>query len=107
MKKYTLFIGIDISKSWIDVSLTLDGQKASMPHHRFANREKSFVRMQKWIDTFSREHQLCSEQWLFCMEHTGVYTLPLTFFLQKHDYDYVVESALQIKRSIGLKTKSQ
>lgn len=103
MKKYALFIGIDISKSWIDVSLTLDGQKASMLHHRFANREKSFVKMQKWIAAFAKKHQLSSEQWLFCMEHTGVYTLPLSFFLEKHDYDYVVESALQIKRSNGLK----
>lgn len=103
MKKYRLFIGIDISKNWIDVSLTLDGQKADMLHRRFANREKSFYGMQKWVNSFSKEHQICVEQWLFCMEHTGVYTLPLSFFLEKQDHDYVVESALHIKRSIGLK----
>jgi transposase len=79
MKKYGLFIGVDISKNWIDVSLTLDGKKASMLHRRFANREKSFTRMHKWLNTFSKEHGFGAEQWLFCMEHTGVYTLPLSF----------------------------
>jgi len=45
MKKYALFVGIDISKSWIDVSLTLDGQKASMPHRRFGNDLQGFAQM--------------------------------------------------------------
>ena len=103
MKKYALFIGIDISKSWIDVNLTLDGQKASMLHHRFANREKSFIKMRKWINQFATKHQIPFQQWLFCMEHTGVYTLPLAFFLEKQELDYVLESALQIKRSMGLR----
>ena len=49
MKKYLLFIGIDISKKWIDVSLTIDGQRAHMKHRRFGNQAKSFAKMLKWI----------------------------------------------------------
>ena len=41
--------------------------------------------------------------YLFCMEHTGVYTIPLCAFLQEQGLDYAVDSALRIKRSLGIK----
>lgn len=102
MKKYLLFIGIDISKKWIDVSLTIDGQKTHMKHRRFGNQTKSFAKMLQWIFSYAQAQQICDAQWLFCMEHTGIYTLPLTFFLEQNQLDYVTESALRINRSLGL-----
>jgi len=101
MKKYSFFIGIDISKKWIDVAFTRDGKEKAMLHQRFSNNLKGFVKMFKWLLSHS-----CSglkHYSLFCMEHTGVYTIPLCVFLQEQKLDYVLESALRIKRSLGIR----
>lgn len=103
MKKYALFIGIDISKSWIDVSLTQDGIKEQMVHRRFANRSKSFKKMNVWIGQLANANQISKDQWLFSMEHTGIYTFPLSLFLEEQGLDYVLESALRINKSTGLR----
>ena len=102
MKKYVLFVGVDISKIWIDVAITLDGQKQQMLHHRFSNTLKGFEKMMKWLGRSAHQLELIGP-WLFCMEHTGVYTIPLCHFLQSQELDYVLEAALRIKRSLGLR----
>lgn len=102
MKKYVLFIGIDISKKWIDVSLTLDGQKGKMIHQRFSNQRKGFSKMLSWITSYAQQHQL-DQSWLFCMEHTGLYSIPLNCWLEEQGFAYVLETPLRIKRSLGLK----
>lgn len=102
MKKYLLFVGVDISKSWIDASLTIDGEKRNMLHRRFSNREKGFVELLNWVE-LQANRLGASGSCLFCMEHTGVYTLPLCAFLECKKIDFVIESALQIKRSIGIR----
>lgn len=102
MQKYVVFIGIDISKSWIDVCPSRNGQKKDMPHQRFDNDTKGFKQMIRFI----RDHAKCYQvkgQWLFCMEHTGVYVLPLCRFLERQGLDYVLESALQISKSLGIR----
>ena len=101
MKKYELFIGIDISKKWIDVSITNDGKKDKMIHRRFSNSEKGFKKLMAWIKSQKIKWAIsgCS---LFCMEHTGVYTFALCAFLEHHQMDFVMESALRIKRSLGI-----
>lgn len=103
MKKYTLFIGVDISKQWIDVSLTTDGDKSNMPHNQFDNTQKGFKKMLQWLKELVDKERCLKQHWLFCMEYTGVYTIPLSYFLQKQGIDYVLEAALRIQRSLGLK----
>jgi len=101
MKKYLLFIGIDISKKWIDVAISKDGKEKLMHHSRFNNDLKGFDKMLKWLHVKSDID--LQPHGLFCMEHTGVYTIPLCAFLQKHQLSYVLESALRIKRSLGIR----
>ncbi len=103
MKKYVLFIGIDISKKWIDAALTLNGHKKGMQHGRFDNTEKGFRKMLKWLSNSSLSNGAVSSSWLFCMEHTGIYTMPLCSFLSNEGLDFVLESALRIQRSLGIK----
>ncbi len=103
MKKYALFVGIDISKKWIDVGVTVDGQKPAMPHRRFSNNSSGFIAMLRWIKRESPGREQPLEQWVFGMEHTGIYTLPLTLFLEEQGLAYVLHSGLHIKRSLGLK----
>lgn len=43
------------------------------------------------------------EQWLFCLEHTGVYTMPLCCCLAEQNIAYTLVPAIEIQRSIGLK----
>ena len=102
MKNYGLFIGIDISKKYIDVSLTLDGNKLKMLHCRFENNLKGFKKMLAWIKKYLSANKI-KENYLFLMEHTGIYTLSLCAFLQEKNLDYALESGLQIKRSLGIR----
>lgn len=101
MKKYELFIGIDISKNWIDAAFTQDGIKKSMPHKQYPNTVKGYKALLAWL---MKMYPLATTdgKLLFCMEHTGVYSIPLCSFLQDQGIDYVLESALRIKRSIGI-----
>lgn len=103
MKKYVLFIGIDISKKWIDVSLSTDGQKSEMLHQAFANEIKGFKKMLKWIRQYAKSQAIAWQDGLFCMEHTGIYHLPLCCFLAQQELAFVVETALHIHCSLGLK----
>jgi transposase len=103
MKKYVLFIGIDISKKWIDVSLSLDGQKSEMIHQVFDNQVKGFSKMLKWISSYAKGLQIEAQHWVFCMEHTGLYHLLLCCFLAEQELDYIQQSALAIHLSLGLK----
>lgn len=102
MQRYQLFIGIDISKKWIDVCLSLNGKTSQMSHRQFVNKKSGFKKMLLFIRKFTSKHQI-NGRWLFCMEHTGVYALPLCSFLEKESLAYVLQSALEIKRSLGLR----
>lgn len=97
MKKYALFVGIDISKEWIDVALSTNGLLKDMVHRRFSNELKGFKAMLKWSNLNG------CDKGLVCMEHTGIYTLTLCTFLAKNTIDFILESPLRIKKSIGIK----
>ena len=95
MGKYKIFVGIDISKSWIDVVVLKDGQSM---HRQFENSKKGYKVMLSWLKTFANLGEM-----ILCMEHTGVYALPLWNYLVKYKVAYVVETGLQIKSSMGIK----
>ncbi len=95
MEKYKIFVGIDISKSWIDVAVLGEGLSA---HRNFGNNKKEYKLMLSWLKTFVKANEM-----LLCMEHTGVYGLPLWNYLTVHNIPFVVESGLQIKLSMGIR----
>ena len=95
MKK--IFVGIDVSKHWIDVCVTLDGK--SSPHRQFANNKSGFIQMLRWLKTFYKDLQ----GWLVCMEHTSLYAQPLWHFLTQKGITYSVVGGSQI--TSGLKIK--
>ncbi len=87
-------VGIDISKFVIDATLHVLGV-----HRVFENNTKGFKALVQWI----KRNAPCSlDEILLCFEHTGMYSLPLAAFLSESKIEYVVESALQIKRSLGI-----
>lgn len=98
MQKYRIFIGIDISKQWFDASSYDPTQEHASLHKRFENRPKGFESFAKWLE---RQHQP-KPTYYVCIEHTGIYSLRLARFLRSRQVAFVLESALRIKRSIGL-----
>jgi transposase len=100
MKKFKLFLGIDISKKFFDVSISLDGNKASMLHSKFSNCPKGFEKMIKWIKANT---DIKTSHWLLGMEHTGVYILRLCQYLEAQKISYIIESPLRLSKSLGIK----
>jgi len=95
MEKYKIFVGIDISKGWIDVAV-INGNLTD--HRNYENNKKEFKLMLSWLKTFARPGEM-----ILCMENTGVYSRPLWEYLITHNIPVVVENALQINRSMGIK----
>ena len=56
--------------------------------------------MLKWIKTLSKAS---SQDWLFCGENTGLYSLGLAQFLISKDLFIWLENPLQVKQSSGIK----
>lgn len=76
---FSYFAGIDVSKLKLDVCLLQQDQRSFL-HSSFANSEKGFSELSKWIQLQGAD----KDQVLLCMEHTGIYTMPLCLFLSKH-----------------------
>lgn len=91
------FIGTDVSKLTIDVSLiTIDGFHQ---YQQFDNNVKGFRKLETWLQS---TNLFSFDTALFCMEHTGIYTREYVNYLLLHDAKVWMESALHLKRSIGM-----
>lgn len=101
MKKETenqkSYIGIDVSKLTIDVCvITPEGKQ---DYQQFENTTKDFKNMELWLN---KKPYFCYQEALFCMEHTGLYTRELVSFLLQRESKIWMESALHLKRSMGM-----
>ena len=92
------FIGIDISKNFIDAAILNEKEPGRFINHRFSNDLKGFENMKVWYV----KHEVKLSSCLFCMEHTGTYGLLLFAWLSQQDADFSVEPGLQIKKSLGM-----
>lgn len=102
MQKYSIFVGIDLSKKWFDVALCVGGNLNKMPHAQFGNHGQGYHKLLNWLTKQLGPKQL-QQQCLFCMEHTGVYSLALCQFLDQRHCFYVLDNPLRIRRSLGLR----
>jgi transposase len=94
MKNLKDFIGIDISKLKFDVRI-YSNQASSV----FENNNTGFMKMINWIS----KNLFCEkEELLFALEHTGIYSLPISIFLSENNYHFVILPGLEIKRSLGI-----
>jgi len=97
MKK-TEFVGIDISKDYIDCALLNADRPGSFKDKKFKNELEGFEDMQQWLIKNKIDLNSC----LFCMEHTGTYGLVLFAWLSQQELDFCVEPGLRIKHSLGM-----
>ncbi len=95
MKK--VFVGIDVSKKWIDACVTIDGK--TLLHQQFDNDKTGFRKLVSWLKPYGP-----LSEWLLCMEHTGIYAQPLWYYLTEKQITYavvpgsVISTGLQIRR---------
>lgn len=99
MKNYAITIGVDVSKAKLDACIiSTPGQKEAI-HMVVPNTPKGIAA----IISRTCELGFSKEQMLFCFEHTGVYSMPLSLFLQAQSIDYWMVPSLEIKNSKGIR----
>ena len=92
--KFQEFIGVDVSKSHIDVFIRRPGV-----HAKFNNDQAGFQKMVTWVE----QHIDCAaEEVLFAFEHTGLYSLLLSLFLHERQYKFFLLPGLELKKSMGI-----
>lgn len=94
MKEQQIFVGIDVSKASLDISVLNDKQAR---HYSIKNKSKEirafFTKIQK---------QNKSASFMVCMESTGYYNWPTYEALTDQSINLYVVNPLHLKRSIGL-----
>ncbi|OCX54236.1 hypothetical protein BEL04_08240 [Mucilaginibacter sp. PPCGB 2223] len=95
-KKYTYFIGVDIS------ARELDWAVSSGKDHLFHRKtENSAEAVNIMLAELKKIPGLMLSRTVFCMEHTGIYGNHLCAALQRCRANFAVESATHIQNAIG------
>lgn len=92
------FLGIDISKLTLDVRLYSSENSKAENHIQIKNDQTGFKALLKWLK--SKKIQL--NEVAICLEHTGIYGLDISFFLEENFIDYSMISGYEIKHSLGV-----
>lgn len=98
MTKFQIFIGIDISKSFFDISYYWNGEAIYLGVY-----ENSIEGFQSFIAELSSIVKVPSNKWFICFENTGSYSKEILYFLIDQDIPCLEESPLKISRSLGLR----
>ena len=97
-KSLTFFIGIDVSKLTLDVTV-LSPKSSTKKYKQISNTVAGLKVLNSWlrkIDSFKYPHAM------FCLEHTGIYTRVVLNYLSQKSANIWLESSLYIKKSLGL-----
>lgn len=95
------FIGIDFSKKTFDATVLLKNEPCAQGiHHVFNNNLSGVNDFKRWIVKTTETNE--KESILICGENTGVYSKLVSDSLSNSGYSMWLESALQIKRSLGI-----
>jgi transposase len=98
MKKYVCFVGIDVSKSKLDITFLTEPSQKNPRHFVVSNDSKGIQQ----ILLLLKKENIDLKCTLFSFEDTGVYSLPLCFFLSEKQLSYWMIPAIEIKRSKGI-----
>jgi transposase len=93
----SLYFGVDISKESLDIALFREGSLISTD-----KIENDPASIQSFFKPIAQQLKLTGEQAWICMEHTGIYNTHLVNCLLKLKFKICIESALQIKQSMGI-----
>lgn len=90
-----IYVGIDISKDWLDVAVCDQKGHFLNEGSRFDNSKRGIEKALRLVNSYSKESHIC-------FENTGNYGLLLTFLIEHNHMCYSVIPPIEIKRSIGL-----
>lgn len=99
MQNYTHFIGADIGKETLAICV-IDGAENRLLECSATNTRAG---MQTLLGKLQRLPGFDLATTLICMEHTGVYCQPMVSFFYPLGVALWVQSAVQIKQSLGVK----
>ena len=85
-------IGIDVSKETLDLVVLIDGQYHV--HDQIKNEKKV---LERWIKRLSKELRSKCDEWLLCIEHTGLYCAHIVEVVDKMGLRLWIEDASRIK----------
>jgi transposase len=91
------FVGIDVSRDTLDLSVVVDG--ISLQHYCITNRS---IEIGSTINKIMKSLGATVDDTIFCMEHTGIYNLPMVKWLQNHQGKIWMESGVHIRKTLGL-----
>ena len=98
MKKFSFFVGIDVSKETLDVCVLKSEKVEVLSLSVVTNTQKGIKSIISGLKQFKID---CSDT-LFCFENTGVYSMPLSVFFSEAMLNYCEIPALEIKKSKGI-----
>lgn len=101
MQKQTHFLGIDVSKLTLDISLMAvkDHQKQDLITERFPNSDQGLKEMHQWLKA---AHVAFDDSTLLVIENTGVYHRLLWQYCTKQGLPIHIGNATHIKWSFGI-----
>jgi transposase len=91
------FIGIDVSKDTLDFSVVVDGK--NLQHYCIKNSTRE---IKSTVNKIMKAFGATVDDTVFCMEHTGIYNLPLVKWLQSNQGKMWLESGVHIRKTLGL-----
>lgn len=91
MEQITFFVGTDVSKEWLDMSIVSGGKAV---HHARIDNKKAAIK--KWLRGTQKEFGHAYADTLFSMEFTGLYNHPLLDVLHEAKAMVWVLPGLQI-----------
>ena len=91
----SLYIGIDVSKSTLDVSSLSQG--GDHDYRQFENSKAGLQKLNRWL---LQQEGFAFNNALFCMEHTGIYTRRLVEFLLTQSAKVWMESAQHLLQKL-------
>ena len=97
-KNFDYYVGIDVSKLTLDVTVLFECNNSTKTEYcKIENNAKSIAQFVKKLLA-----RCGSGQILFCFENTGIYSLPIAFYLNENKLSYWQVPAMEIKRSKGI-----
>lgn len=100
MSKYLLIIGVDVSKSVIDVSYKKDSNNESVYLGRYSNNEAGFDNCKQSLRELTTVNE---DTWFLCFENTGVYSKKLLQWSIQNNILCKEEDPIRISRSLGIR----
>jgi transposase len=99
MRRFNYYVGIDVSKLTLDISMLCEQQNDTKTvYYKIENNKKSIA---QFVKKTLEKYEL--SQILFCFEDTGIYSLPLSYYLNDNKLYYWKVPSLEIKRSKGIR----